>query len=63
MCDHLPTNRDFLLYILNAHMSDPARPPAQENHVYVLTYGARAGSTHRECDEDIGQYEVQYSTP
>ena len=24
---------------------------------------SRAGSTHRECDEDMGQYEVQYSTP
>ena len=23
----------------------------------------RAGSTHRECDEDMGQYEVQYSAP
>ena len=42
----------------------PDLPPTLLAPLFESVMSAsRAGSTHRECDEDMGQYEVQYSTP
>ena len=42
----------------------PDLPPTLLAPLFESVMSApRAGSTHRECDEDMGQYEVQYSVP